>query len=58
MFLSNFNCYVLSKQEIALMEDELNEKNELIKKQEHLIQEWKKELSDQLDKHNIELNRV
>lgn len=58
MFLSNFNCYVLSKQEIALMEDELNEKNELIKKQEHLIQEWKKELSDQLEKHNIELNRV
>lgn len=40
------------------MEDELNEKNELIKKQEHLIQEWKKELTDQLDKHNTELNRV
>ncbi|KAK2361384.1 hypothetical protein P8452_65129 [Trifolium repens] len=46
------------RKEIALMEDELNEKNELIKKQEHLIQEWKKELTDQLDKHNIELNRV
>ncbi|KAI5384308.1 hypothetical protein KIW84_071353 [Lathyrus oleraceus] len=46
------------KKEIALMEDELNEKNELIKKQEHLIQEWKKELTDQLDKHNTELNRV
>lgn len=46
------------RKEIALMEDELNEKNELIKKQEHLIQEWKKELSDQLEKHNIELNRV
>ncbi|GAU19689.1 hypothetical protein TSUD_78140 [Trifolium subterraneum] len=50
--------YRLSKQEIARMEDELNEKHELIKKQEHLIQEWKKELTDQLDKHNIELNRV
>ncbi|AET04611.2 hypothetical protein MtrunA17_Chr8g0383371 [Medicago truncatula] len=46
------------RKEITLMEDELNEKNELIKKQEHLIQEWKKELSDQLEKHNIELNRV
>ncbi|XP_045827205.1 mediator of RNA polymerase II transcription subunit 28 [Trifolium pratense] len=46
------------RKEIALMEDELNEKNELIKKQEQLIQEWKKELTDQLDKHNIELNRV
>ncbi|CAK8578888.1 unnamed protein product [Lathyrus sativus] len=46
------------KKEIALMEDELSEKNELIKKQEHLIQQWKKELTDQLDKHNTELNRV
>ncbi|XP_058787674.1 mediator of RNA polymerase II transcription subunit 28-like [Vicia villosa] len=46
------------KKEIALMEDELNEKNELIKKQEQLILEWKKELTDQLDKHNTELNRV
>lgn len=45
-------------QEIALMEEELNIKNELIKKQENLIQEWKKELKDQLDKHKIELDRV
>lgn len=50
--------YALSKQEIALMEDELNKKNELIKKQENLIQEWKKELKDQLDKHTLELDRV
>lgn len=55
----NFCCmYALSKQEIALMEDELNKKNELIKKQENLIQEWKKELKDQLDKHTLELDRV
>lgn len=40
------------------MEEELNIKNELIKKQENLIQEWKKELKDQLDKHKIELDRV
>lgn len=40
------------------MEDELNKKTELIKKQENLIQEWKKELKDQLDKHNIELDTV
>lgn len=46
------------RKEITMMEDELNEKNELIKKQEHLIQEWKKELKDQLNKHNIELDRV
>ncbi|KAJ1398587.1 Sugar phosphate transporter domain [Sesbania bispinosa] len=46
------------RKEIALMEDELNKKTELIKKQENLIQEWKKELKDQLDKHNIELDRV
>ena len=45
-------------QEVALMEEELNKKNELIKKQENLIQEWKKELKDQLDKHKIELDRV
>lgn len=40
------------------MEEELNKKNELIKKQENLIQKWKKELKDQLDKHKIELDRV
>lgn len=50
--------YVLFMQEVALMEEELNKKNELIKKQENLIQEWKKELKDQLDKHKIELDRV
>lgn len=50
--------YVLSIQEIALMEEELNMKNELVKKQENLIQEWEKELKDQFDKHKIELDRV
>lgn len=50
--------YLLSKQEIALMEDELDRKTELIKKQENLIQEWRKELKDQLEKHNVELDRV
>ncbi|KAL2342972.1 hypothetical protein Fmac_004257 [Flemingia macrophylla] len=46
------------RKEIALMEEELNIKNELIKNQENLILEWKKELKDQLDKHKIELDRV
>ncbi|KAK7266863.1 hypothetical protein RIF29_19521 [Crotalaria pallida] len=46
------------RKEIAQMEEELNIKNELIKKQENLIQEWRNELKDQLDKHNIELDRV
>lgn len=57
-FSSKLILYVLFMQEIALMEEELNIKNELIKKQENLIQEWKKELKDQLDKHKIELDRV
>ena len=41
-----------------MMEEELRLKNELIKKQERLIQGWRKELKDQLDKHNTELERV
>ena len=48
----------MSKQEIALMEEELNVKTELIKKQENLIQEWQKGLKDQLDRHKTELERV
>ncbi|KAF3438050.1 hypothetical protein FNV43_RR20806 [Rhamnella rubrinervis] len=44
--------------EISMMEEELKVKNELIKKQEQLIQEWRKELKDQLDKHHTELERV
>lgn len=41
-----------------MMEEELKNKNEIIKKQERLIQGWTKELKDQLDKHNTELERV
>ncbi|KAF5455276.1 hypothetical protein F2P56_024872 [Juglans regia] len=44
--------------EIAVMEEELKIKSELIKKQERLIQGWRKELRDQLHKHNTELERV
>lgn len=50
--------YLLSKQEIAVMEEELKRKTELIKKQENLIQGWRNELKDQLDKHITELDRV
>uniref|UniRef100_A0A5B6ZT77 Putative mediator of RNA polymerase II transcription subunit 28 n=1 Tax=Davidia involucrata TaxID=16924 RepID=A0A5B6ZT77_DAVIN len=46
------------QKEIAAMEDELKIKTELIKKQEQLILGWRKELKDQLDKHNSELERV
>lgn len=46
------------KQEIAMLEEELKLKNEIIKKQEMLIEGWRKELEDQLDKHTIELERV
>lgn len=45
-------------QEIDAMEEELRIKTELIKKHERLIQGWKKDLKDQLDKHNTELERV
>ncbi|XP_055819380.1 mediator of RNA polymerase II transcription subunit 28 [Solanum dulcamara] len=46
------------RKEIAKMEEELKTKTELMSKQERLIQEWRKELKDQLDKHNMELERV
>lgn len=40
------------------MEEELKTKSEMIKKHEKLIQGWRKELKDQLDKHITELERV
>lgn len=40
------------------MEEELKVKSELVEKYERLIQGWKKELKDQLDKHVNELERV
>ncbi|KAL2238993.1 mediator of RNA polymerase II transcription subunit 28 [Sesamum indicum] len=46
------------RKEIAMMEEELKVKSELINKQEKLIQGWRTELKDQLDKHNIELEKV
>uniref|UniRef100_A0A5B6ZST4 Putative mediator of RNA polymerase II transcription subunit 28 n=1 Tax=Davidia involucrata TaxID=16924 RepID=A0A5B6ZST4_DAVIN len=46
------------KKDIAVMEEELKIKTELIQEQEKLIQAWRKELKDQLDKHNSELERV
>ncbi|KAL6515967.1 Mediator of RNA polymerase II transcription subunit 28 [Orobanche gracilis] len=46
------------RKEIAKMEDELKVKTELISKQERLIRVWRTELKEQLDKHNVELERV
>ncbi|KAJ0976284.1 hypothetical protein J5N97_018249 [Dioscorea zingiberensis] len=46
------------RKEITLMEEELKIKSELITKQEKLIQGWRKELKDQLEKHTSELERV
>ncbi|XP_055819851.1 mediator of RNA polymerase II transcription subunit 28-like [Solanum dulcamara] len=43
---------------IEKMEEELETKTELIAKQERLIQGWRKNLKDQLDKHIMELERV
>ncbi|KAH9621651.1 hypothetical protein KSS87_014253 [Heliosperma pusillum] len=48
----------LLKRDIAAMEEELKVKTELIKKQDNLIQGWRKELQDQLDKHKAELHKV
>ncbi|KAK9146963.1 hypothetical protein Sjap_006866 [Stephania japonica] len=44
--------------EIAMMEEELRTKNELITKHEKLLQGWRKQVKDQLDKHNTELEKV
>ncbi|XP_010259518.1 PREDICTED: mediator of RNA polymerase II transcription subunit 28 [Nelumbo nucifera] len=46
------------RKEIAAMEEEMRLKTELIKKQERLIEGWRKELKEQLDKHVTELERV
>ncbi|KNA23316.1 hypothetical protein SOVF_025980 [Spinacia oleracea] len=46
------------QKDISTMEEELKVKTELIKKQEELIQGWKKELREQLDKHKSELEKV
>ncbi|XP_047308925.1 mediator of RNA polymerase II transcription subunit 28 [Impatiens glandulifera] len=44
--------------EIGVMEEEIRVKSDLIEKQIRLIQGWKGELQDQLDKHNSELEKV
>ncbi|KAI5565163.1 hypothetical protein POPTR_014G127900v4 [Populus trichocarpa] len=46
------------RKDIGMMEEELKVKDELIKRQERLIQGWWKELKDQAEKHNTELERV
>ncbi|MBA0688936.1 hypothetical protein Goari_006692 [Gossypium aridum] len=46
------------RKEIATMEEELKTKAEMMKNQERLIQGWRKDLSDQLDQHATELERV
>ncbi|RZR82064.1 hypothetical protein BHM03_00008407 [Ensete ventricosum] len=45
-------------QEISVMEEELKTKTELIKKHQRLIDGWRKELKEQLEKHVTELERV
>ncbi|KAF9620754.1 hypothetical protein IFM89_014358 [Coptis chinensis] len=46
------------RKEISAMEEELKTKSELIKRHEKLIQGWRTELKEQLDKHVTELERV
>ncbi|KAG6530979.1 hypothetical protein ZIOFF_004749 [Zingiber officinale] len=45
-------------QEISAMEEELKSKSDLIKQQEKLVEEWRKELKEQLQRHITELERV
>ncbi|OMO81977.1 hypothetical protein COLO4_23333 [Corchorus olitorius] len=46
------------RKEIATMEEELKVKSEIIKNQETLIEGWRKDLADQLQKHKTELEKV
>ncbi|XP_022728207.1 mediator of RNA polymerase II transcription subunit 28-like [Durio zibethinus] len=46
------------RKEIVTMEEELKVKSKIVKNKEKLIQRWRKDLTDQLDKHNTELERV
>uniref|UniRef100_A0A0E0KYM8 Mediator of RNA polymerase II transcription subunit 28 n=1 Tax=Oryza punctata TaxID=4537 RepID=A0A0E0KYM8_ORYPU len=46
------------RKDIAIMEEELKTKSELIDKHKKLIEGWQKELADQLGKHVTELERV
>ena len=46
------------RKDIAIMEEELKTKSELIDKHKKLIEGWQKELKDQLGKHVTELERV
>ncbi|KAF0926480.1 hypothetical protein E2562_025321 [Oryza meyeriana var. granulata] len=46
------------QKDIAIMEEELKTKSELIAKHKKLIEGWQKELKDQLGKHVTELERV
>lgn len=41
-----------------MMEEEVKVMNEVIKKQEKMIDGWTTELKEQLHKHNVELERV
>jgi mediator of RNA polymerase II transcription subunit 28 len=54
------NCplLILLFQEIAMMEEELKTKNMLIQKHSQLIQTWRGEVKEQLDRHLTELERV
>ncbi|KAI9169029.1 hypothetical protein LWI28_005761 [Acer negundo] len=46
------------RKEIDAMEEELKKKNELIEKNERLIEGWKMELKNRLDEQNAALERV
>ncbi|GAB2248761.1 hypothetical protein Droror1_Dr00012120 [Drosera rotundifolia] len=48
----------LLRKDVATMQEELKVKKEIVKKQEQLIQGGRKELNDQLLRHNAELEKV
>jgi hypothetical protein len=59
-FLASFSCLILffHIQEIQALEEELKVKDELIQRQEKLLQGWRELLTNQRAVHLTELERV
>jgi hypothetical protein len=54
----NYFSTVSLFQDIEIMEEELKTKNALVQKHSQLIQTWRGELTEQLDRHLTELERL
>ncbi|KAJ6686620.1 MEDIATOR OF RNA polymerase II TRANSCRIPTION SUBUNIT 28 [Salix purpurea] len=56
--LSPWSIAQTLRKEIAMMEEELKVRDELMKEQERLVQGWREELKDHSERHIAELERV